>query len=156
MIKAGFPQSCKPDLRTHWNVSRSHRTMSIIENGLLWSVWEMVSVFGHWVEHFWEASVIQCAQESLRYFTKGQQAFCVQLSYQWQYICLDASCSANEHTGLLIAQMIQCFKFISTRNLRLTAELILKAIAKIRVNYCDLIVVVLHSSMYCSGAFAVS
>lgn len=113
----------------------------------------MVSVFGHWVEHFWEASVFQCAQEGLRYFTKGQQAFCAQLSYQWQLICLVASCSANENTGLLIAPTIQCFKFISTTNLRLTGELILKAIAKINVDYCDLIVVVLHPSHVLFGSF---
>lgn len=100
LIKPGFPQSCKLDLRTHQNVSQSHRTMSIFENGLLWSVWKTASVFGHWVEHFWEARIIRAAQEGLRYFTKGQQtaaAFHEQLSYHWQLICIDAWCPLNEH-----------------------------------------------------------
>lgn len=50
VMKPAFPQGCKPDLRTHWNVSQSHRMVSIFENDLLWSVWETASVFGHWVE----------------------------------------------------------------------------------------------------------
>lgn len=66
----GF-QSWNYDLRTHQTVSQSHRTMSIFENGLLWSVWETASVFGHWVEHFWEVCIIRAAQEGLRYFSKG-------------------------------------------------------------------------------------
>lgn len=74
--------------------------MSIFENGLLWSVWETASVFGHWVEHFWEACIIHAAQEGLRYFTKGQQtasAFHEQLSCHWQLIYLDTMHSLNEH-----------------------------------------------------------
>lgn len=102
--KAGFSTGLKPDLSTHWNVSQSHRTVSIFETGLLWSVWETASVFGHWLEHFWKGCIIRAAQEGLRYFSKGQQtasAFHVQLSYHWQLICLDAWCPLNEHTELM-------------------------------------------------------
>lgn len=98
--KDWFPQSCKPDLGTHRNVSQSHRTMSIFENGLLWSAWETASVFGHWVEPFWEACIIHAALEGLRYFTKGRRtasAFYEQLSYHRRLICLSAWCSLNAH-----------------------------------------------------------
>lgn len=137
VIKPAFPQSCKPDLRTHWNVSQSHRTMSIFENGLLWSVWETASVFGHWVEHFWKACVIHAAQQGLRYFTKGQQmasAFYEQLSYQWELICLDVCWSLNEHrpTHWNDDSVIQ----IAFNQKRLTEELGIKAIAEIDGNCC--------------------